>query len=51
MPQTRHDAVIAATPLGRLGQPGDIAEVVCFLASDEARWITGRTLIADGRMT
>jgi 3-oxoacyl-[acyl-carrier protein] reductase len=48
MPKERHDAVIAATPLGRLGQPDDVAEVVAFLASDEARWITGRTLLADG---
>jgi 3-oxoacyl-[acyl-carrier protein] reductase len=51
MPKERHEAVIAATPLGRLGQPDDIAEVVAFLASDEARWITGRTLLADGGIT
>lgn len=38
----------AATPLGRIGQPSDIAPVVVFLASDEAFWITGETLIVAG---
>jgi 3-oxoacyl-[acyl-carrier protein] reductase len=51
MPKARFDAVMTATPLGRIGQPDDIAEVVAFLASDEARWITGRTLLADGGIT
>lgn len=37
-----------ATPLGRMAQPDDIADVVAFLASDAARWVTGRTIIADG---
>ncbi len=36
------------TALGRLGQPDDIADVVAFLCSHEARWITGQTLIANG---
>ncbi|WP_439893012.1 SDR family NAD(P)-dependent oxidoreductase (plasmid) [Ralstonia sp. 25C] len=36
------------TPLGRLGEPEDIADAIAFLASDEARWITGRTLMTDG---
>jgi 3-oxoacyl-[acyl-carrier protein] reductase len=41
--------VEAATPLGRIGQPVDIAPAVVFLASDEAAWITGETLhIAGG---
>lgn len=39
---------IAQTPLGRLGQPDDIADVVTFLASDEARWVTGALLQAGG---
>jgi 3-oxoacyl-[acyl-carrier protein] reductase len=34
--------------LGRLGQPEDIADVVAFLASDEARWVTGQNLRANG---
>jgi 3-oxoacyl-[acyl-carrier protein] reductase len=41
-------AVVAQTPLGRLGQPEDIARVAVFLASDDAGWITGETLVASG---
>lgn len=36
------------TTLGRLGQPEDIADVVAFLASHEARWITGQSIVVDG---
>jgi 3-oxoacyl-[acyl-carrier protein] reductase len=36
------------TPLRRLGKPGDIADVVAFLVSDEARWLTGQTIQASG---
>lgn len=36
------------TPLGRIGQPSDIAAVAVFLASDDARWLTGETLFASG---
>jgi 3-oxoacyl-[acyl-carrier protein] reductase len=36
------------TALGRLGEPGDIADIVAFLASHEARWLTGVTLPANG---
>jgi 3-oxoacyl-[acyl-carrier protein] reductase len=36
------------TPLGRLAEPEDIADVVAFLASNDARWITGRTILTDG---
>lgn len=39
---------IRLTPLGRLAEPGDIADVVAFLCSDDARWITGRSLLVDG---
>ncbi len=41
-------ALVAATPLGRAGQPEDIAGPVAFLASDEARWITGETILVSG---
>lgn len=41
-------SVRATVALGRIGQPGDIADVVAFLASDDARWITGVTLDASG---
>ncbi|MGZ5889619.1 MAG: glucose 1-dehydrogenase [Hyphomicrobium sp.] len=40
--------IIAATPLGRLGQPDDIAEVAVFLASDASKWLTGERIAASG---
>jgi 3-oxoacyl-[acyl-carrier protein] reductase len=40
--------IVAQTPLGRLGQPQDIADVVAFVASDDARWLTGERIIAGG---
>ncbi|ABE35680.1 short chain dehydrogenase family protein [Paraburkholderia xenovorans LB400] len=40
--------IVAQTPLGRLGQPQDIADVVAFVASDDARWLTGEKIIAGG---
>ncbi|HEX3681979.1 MAG TPA: glucose 1-dehydrogenase [Bryobacteraceae bacterium] len=39
---------VAQTPLGRAGQPQDIALPVSFLASDDARWITGETIFVSG---
>ncbi len=39
------------TPMGRVGQPEDIADVVVFLCSDLARFITGQNLVVDGGMT
>jgi meso-butanediol dehydrogenase / (S,S)-butanediol dehydrogenase / diacetyl reductase len=39
------------TPVGRLGQPEDIADVVVFLCSDLARFITGQNIVVDGGMT
>jgi NAD(P)-dependent dehydrogenase (short-subunit alcohol dehydrogenase family) len=36
------------TPLGRLGEPHEVAQVALFLASDESSWITGQTIIVDG---
>ncbi|MFS8143736.1 oxidoreductase [Rhizobium sp. R635] len=40
--------LVAQTPLGRTGQPDDIAGVAVFLASDDARWLTGERLAASG---
>jgi len=40
--------MVADTPLGRLGQPDDIADVAVFLASDSARWLTGERITASG---
>ena len=46
-PEARR-ATEALIPLGRLGQPDDLAGAVLFLASDESRWVTGSTLTVDG---
>jgi 3-oxoacyl-[acyl-carrier protein] reductase len=39
---------VGQTPLGRVGQPGDIGSVVVFLASDDSRWLTGEQILASG---
>ena len=39
---------VARTPMGRLGLPSDIADIVAFLASPDARWLTGQNLFATG---
>jgi len=44
----RKQALLANIPLGSLGTPQDIAETVAFLASDEARYITGQVITVDG---
>lgn len=41
---------VRQTPLGRVGQPDDIATVAVFLASDDSRWVTGETLVVSGGM-
>ncbi|MBX5092374.1 glucose 1-dehydrogenase [Rhizobium lentis] len=41
-------SIAAQTPLGRIGQPDDIADIAVFLASDDARWLTGERLVASG---
>ncbi|MGZ4401610.1 MAG: SDR family oxidoreductase, partial [Gaiellaceae bacterium] len=40
--------MLANTPLGRLGEPEDVARAVRFLVSDEASFITGEVLLVDG---
>lgn len=47
-PPELRDQIIRSTALGRVGTPEDIADVVAFLASDDARWITGKVIDADG---
>ena len=46
-PQVR-ESIVANTPLGRLGQPDDIAEMVLFLLSERSRFTTGQTIVASG---
>jgi 3-oxoacyl-[acyl-carrier protein] reductase len=48
LPEELQDAMLANTPLGRLGTPEDIAGAVRFLCSDEASFITGEVLLVDG---
>jgi len=48
--EAQRAALAAQIPLGRLGQPDDIAAVVCFLAGPAAAWITGETLNVNGGM-
>ena len=42
---------VARTPLGRIGQPADIAALAAYLASDEASFVTGTLVVADGGIT
>lgn len=48
LPEEVRQHMIRNTALGRLGTPEDIADVVAFLASDDARWVTGQFLDANG---
>jgi len=47
----RHDAMLAGTPMGRLGRPEEIASVVAFLVSDDSSFMTGSEVYADGGWT
>ena len=42
--------MLGSIPLGKLGEPEDVANVVCFLASNDAKYITGQTIHVDGGM-
>ena len=48
---TDRDMLIGATPMGRLGQPEEIAAMIAFLASDEASFATGAEFVVDGGYT
>jgi 3-oxoacyl-[acyl-carrier protein] reductase len=48
LPEQVTEALLGATPLGRLGSPADVAGAVRFLCSDEASFITGEVLLVDG---
>jgi 3-oxoacyl-[acyl-carrier protein] reductase len=48
LPKEAIDHLIQQTPLGRLGQPQDIADVVAFLVGDDAHWMTGQNLQVNG---
>ena len=42
---------IARQPMGRIGRPDEIAALACYLASDEAAYMTGQAISIDGGMT
>jgi len=46
--ETREDELAAGLPLGRIGEPTDVAAAAVFLASDDASWISGIDLVVDG---
>lgn len=50
LPEKTKNALIEQIPLGRIGQAKDIAAMVCFLASEDAGYITGQTFTVDGGM-
>lgn len=41
-------SIVAKTPQGRVGQPGDVSDVMVFLASEQARWLTGQLIYVGG---
>lgn len=47
-PEAARERMTAQYPLGRLGEPDEVAAAICFLASDEASYITGHDLVIDG---
>lgn len=49
IPPELERALVPTIPIGRIGTPEDVADVVVFLASDQARWVTGqRILVSNG---
>lgn len=48
--EEQQEAILSTIPLNKLGEPEDIANIVCFLASERAKYITGQTIHVDGGM-
>jgi 3-oxoacyl-[acyl-carrier protein] reductase len=48
IPPNAEPRIIADTPLGRVGAPEDVSDVVTFLASEQARWLTGQLIYVGG---
>jgi NAD(P)-dependent dehydrogenase (short-subunit alcohol dehydrogenase family) len=49
--EAARNVALKSHPIGRLGQPDDIASGICFLASDDAGFMTGSALVVDGGLT
>lgn len=50
LPDSQREKLLNAIPIGRMGQPDDVASACVYLASDEAGWVTGMTLSVNGGM-
>jgi NAD(P)-dependent dehydrogenase (short-subunit alcohol dehydrogenase family) len=50
-PGFRYADVVKLHPLGRIGEPEDVAWAAVYLASDESKWVTGASLFVDGGFT
>ena len=50
-PEASREGAVAMHPLGRLGSPQDIADAFVYLASNDAKWVTGTRLVVDGGLT
>jgi 3-oxoacyl-[acyl-carrier protein] reductase len=50
LPESQRDALLGQIPLGRLGDPSEIASVVSFLAGESASYVTGTTIHVNGGM-
>jgi len=48
LPPAHRESVAASSPFGRLGMPADLTGIITFLASEESRWITGQSILANG---
>jgi NAD(P)-dependent dehydrogenase (short-subunit alcohol dehydrogenase family) len=47
----RHQSIVARIPMGRTGEPDDVAHCILYLASDEAKYVTGAEFVIDGGLT
>jgi NAD(P)-dependent dehydrogenase (short-subunit alcohol dehydrogenase family) len=49
--EQRYQTILADIPMGRFGQPEEVANVITFLLSDASSFITGQVIVADGGFT